>query len=125
MAPLSIRSQPDGTIDRLYDTTGTGRADYAEHLAATGIVSRLEYDTHGNGKFDERVELASVDPNQCRQLILLLDSVPYSLVRDMWEQGRFRLFPRPSRTISPYPATTDLSFSELFGVSPAPGVESQ
>ena len=58
-----------------------------------------------------------------RHLILLLDSVPYPMMKAYWDAGKFRLFEPPTRTIAPFPVMTDPSFAEFFNYSPLPAVE--
>jgi len=125
VAPVQVAARADGGWDRWYDTDGDGRADYCEQLSADGLITTLGYDTTGDGRLDEQVELAAVPADQCRHLILLLDSVPFGMVQDLRAQGRFRFFPPPSQVISPFPVMTDPSFAELFGTTPTPGVESE
>ncbi|HUN81193.1 MAG TPA: hypothetical protein VMV81_06735 [Phycisphaerae bacterium] len=124
VVPGEVRSLSDGGADRLFKTKKHGALDYCEHIDETGRVSVLRFDTNGDGEFDLDVPRASIKGDD-RQLIILIDSEPFEVVRSLYEQGRFRLFYPPSRTISPFPVMTDLSFSEFFGVSPCPGAESE
>jgi hypothetical protein len=122
-APVEFR-QVEGGVERVYDANGDGKPDYAERSPEDGPVSGLRFDIDGDGQFEltvPRVTPAADD----RQLIILLDSIPFDVVYDEWKSGRLRLFHAPSRTISPYPVMTDLSFSEFFGTSPSPGVEAE
>lgn len=125
VAPRESRRLPDGRSERCYDTEGDGRIDYCEQMSRDGIVRVLRYDTDRDGQFDLDVDLAAIPLSERRDLVILLDSVPYEMVRDLWESGRFRYFPRPTRVIAPFPVMTDLSFSEFMGTSPSPGVESE
>ena len=124
-APFEVRRLADGGVDRLYDTDADGKPDYAEHLDDNGVVEHIRYDRDENGDFEEDVALARVPDSERRDLVLLLDSVPFGVVRDTWNAGRLRLFFPPSRTISPFPVMTDVSFAEFFDVSPCPGIESE
>ena len=110
--------------DRLFDTNGDKKIDYCEHVDETGRVTLLRFDTNCDGEFDLDVPRVKVQSDD-RNLIILVDSEPFEVVRSLYEQGRFRLFYPPSRTISPFPVMTDLSFAEFFGVSPCPGAESE
>ena len=118
----------NGGVERYYDMTGNGKLDYAETLSGDGQITLLRFDTDEDGNFEEtvrRLRAGGPDDAADRHLIILLDSIPYGVVLDAWNAGRFRLFPPPSRVISPFPVMTDLSFSEFFGVSPSPGAESE
>jgi len=124
VAPLTVKEFTDGRAERWYDTSGDGRADYRELLSAEGLVVKLGYDTNCDGRIDLDADLGRIPEDECRHLVVVLDSVPFLMVRQLWAQGRFRLFHRPSRVISPFPVMTDPSLSEFFGTSPCPGVES-
>jgi len=125
LAPAERRDSPGG-IERLYDVNGDGRADYAETLphGPDARVAVLRFDLNGDGDLETEVDWATAAAGpDVRHLIIILDSVPYAMVREHWEQGRFRLFDPPSRVISPFPVMTDPCLAEFFGVSPCPGVE--
>ncbi|MCH7702582.1 MAG: hypothetical protein IID37_12935 [Planctomycetes bacterium] len=122
--PIAQNVLPSGAIERFYDSDNDGRQDYYERLSADGRITVLGYDTDGDGRIDRRVDLERIDPATQRDLVILLDSIPYEMVCEQWDKGRFRLFPRPTRVISPFPVMTDLSFAEFFDVSPCPGMES-
>lgn len=115
---------PDGGAEHRYDLSGDGRADYVERLAPDGRITALRYDTTADGTLDLDVTLDEIPDAQRRDLIILLDSIPHDMVLNAWQHGRLRFFPPPSRVISPFPVMTDLCFSEFFGNSPCPGVES-
>ena len=123
--PIAQHALPGGAVERFYDTDNDGRQDYSERLSADGRITVLGYDTDGDGRIDRRVDLERIDPATQRDLVILLDSIPYEMVREQWDQGRFRLFPRPTRVVSPFPVMTDLCLAEFFGVSPCPGMESR
>lgn len=67
----------------------------------------------------------TVSPADGPQLLLIIDSVPYEIVREMWQQGRLRHFAPPSRVISPFPVMTDVALADFFDAGPCPGVESE
>lgn len=124
--PIRVSSLPDGGSTRLYDVDHNGRPDYAEDVSPEGRVVRLRYDPDVLGSSKENtVVLDEITARDCRHLVLILDSIPYSMVRDFWKHGRFRLFHPPVRVISPFPVMTDVCLAEFFDVSPCPGVESE
>jgi len=116
---------PDGRVDRCFDTDRNGRIDYVERQAADGVVVLLRFDADEDGKFELEAPPPSLVSGDVRHLIIILDSIPYGMVRDLWNHGRFRHFHPPSRVISPFPVMTDMCIAEFFGVSPTPAVESQ
>lgn len=128
-APVSVDRMSDGSEDWHYDLNGDGRSDYCERRSAAGRVILLRFDPNADGNYADQVErLLSKDEvaaRRDRHLVVMLDSIPYHMVQELWHQGRFRYFPPPSALISPFPVMTDLSFAEFFGISPSPGVESE
>ena len=122
-SPMVSDPLPDGSFDRWYDTDGDGWSDYCERLSPAGRIVRLSYSA-GRHRPAEHIELDQIPVEQQLHLVLLLDSISYSVALEAWQGGRFRYCARPSRTIGPFPVMSDLSFSELFGCSPSPGVES-
>lgn len=125
VAPLVSRSLPDGGTEREYDTDADGTGDFRERLDAGGRVASMIYGDPQRGGWDDEVRLSDVGRDPARELILLLDSVPYAMVREAWDGGRLRYFPPPSRVISVFPVMTDPAFCEFFGDTPCPGVESE
>jgi hypothetical protein len=68
----------------------------------------------------------AVRPSADRTLLIALDGVPYEVVREMRNEGRFAAFQPPSRVISPFPSTTPCGFGGLFrpmGASPPMGYD--
>ncbi|MHC4797483.1 MAG: hypothetical protein ACYTF1_12640 [Planctomycetota bacterium] len=124
ISEVSNKPLDNGGHQRLYDTDANGKADYCERWSADNVLVSIGYDTDHNGVIDDHIELDKIPQDRYRHLVIILDSVPFSMVRDIWKQGRLRYFPPPSRVISPFPVMTDLSLSEFFGTSPCPGVES-
>lgn len=131
-APLRTVNRTDGSIERWYDPDGDGKADVIEVIGVGGRVERVRYDVDHDGAFALERERRAFDPSAAtrpsharRHLLIIVDSVPYAMVRQFYDQGRFRLFYPPGRTISPFPVMTDPALAEFFGVSPLPGVEAQ
>lgn len=128
-APIRVERGTDGGEERGYDSNRDGKADYFERLGRDGRVVLLRLDLDGDEKIDLEVDRAVHQVHSAggrdRQLVVILDSIPFGMVRDLYEQGRFRLFYPPSRTIPPFPVMTDLALAEFFGTSPSPAVEAQ
>lgn len=122
-APVAVE-QVSGGQRRWYDFTGQGHGDYYEFISPQGRVTEIGYASCGESTL-KVVRLDEVPPREQRHLVLLLDSVPYVVAEDYWNQGRLRYFYRPVIQVSPFPVMTDLSFAEFFGSSPEGGVEAE
>ena len=123
--PLLTKSVAGGQTDRLFDVDGDGTVDYAERLGSDGAVSLLRFDTAGDGSLDLELAPPTVNNDDIRHLVIILDSVPYEMVEQLRNQGRFRQFHPPSRVVSPFPVMTDLCLAEFFDVSPCIAVEAR
>lgn len=114
----------DGSRTRLYDVDQNGAADYQQTMDADGRVAELRFDLDGDGAYELAVRRdAQRDLGGVPHLLIILDSIPFRLVRDQWLRGRFRLFHRPGRVISTFPVMTDPALDEFFGASPCAGLE--
>ncbi len=122
VAPIEISKGSDGTIERRYDSDGDRRIDYVERLGTDGRVAAIRVDMNRNGTLDD-VLLDQIKQSDCRHLVILLDSIPFDIVKECREQGRFRFFHPPSRLISTFPAVTDVAISEFMNLNPIAGVE--
>ncbi len=150
--PIARRDLSGGGVVLCYDIDNDGAADFAERLSPEGRIVELHYDSANTAGLSAATQLwhrrpacdptgetpvpqvSSTDANVvvlaalaaegCRELFIILDSIPFELVKAARKAGRFRLFHPPSRIISPFPVMTDLCLSEFFDVSPCPGVES-
>ncbi len=123
--PFRIDADSTGRAERAYDLGGDGSPDYWEIASPDGVVTRLRFRAGADGQAqNEEIILDEMNRDDCSHLLIILDSVPYSMVRDLWDRGRFRLFHPPSRVISPFPVMTDTALAEFFGCAPCPGVES-
>lgn len=124
---LEERPALDGGSERRYDLDGDDRADAAEVLDREGRVRSLRFVQNAQNDalaaFGPPVPLAA-PADSAGDLILALDSIPFDIAAEAWEQGRLRMFPRPSRVVAPFPALTDPCLSEVLHCSPTPGPES-
>ena len=59
-----------------------------------------------------------------RRLLLCLDGVPYTLIREAKSRGMFDYFGPPSRLLSPFPTMTNVALSAMLGATPPAGYES-
>lgn len=111
---------------RRYDINSDGNADYIEQLSSGGHVELLRFDLDHDGEYELEVDRTDLSGQpDVRHLVVILDSIPFAMVEELYRHGRFRLFQPPSRVISPFPVMTDLALGEFFGTSPTPAVESQ
>jgi len=60
-----------------------------------------------------------------RLLILCLDGVPYSTMRELWDEGHFGEFFPPVELVSTFPSETEVALTALFHAPPAPGYENE
>ncbi len=110
-------------VDRYYDTDKDGSIDYIEEQSDEGIVALLKYDTNRDGKCDLETAAPAFLTKDVRDLVIIVDSVPYPMVEELWQSGHFRQFNKPGRVISPFPVMTDLCLTEFFGLTPCRAVE--
>jgi len=88
--------------------------DYRQIFDAKGRKVELQFVLCDDSNL-EHVSLDAVEPDTVPHVIIALDGVPYHLVEELYEQGRFRLFHPPARVISCFPCMTDLAFWRIFG----------
>ena len=124
VSSVSEQTSNDGSVERLYDTDNNGQVDAAERLGDDGRVRVLRWDTNGDAALDGQASWPAAT-DQTRHVLIILDSIPFQMVKDLRDHGRFRLFNAPSRIIAPFPVMTDVSLSEFFHMPPPVGVESQ
>jgi hypothetical protein len=118
---MQVEQQPDGGLVRWYDTNRDGHRDYGEEYSPAGQITRLRYLEGGE---NHTVELASVPAGERRNLLIILDSIPQSVVEDAWKAGGLRFFGEPSRIIAPFPVMTDVSLVDFFHLTPGIAIES-
>jgi hypothetical protein len=123
--PIATRTTPAGDTTRTFDIDGDGRGDYAEVAGDDGRVRELRFAPRLDQPGDPFPPSHESADAPTRHLLLILDSIPFELVRAAYARGEFRLFHPPSQVVSPFPAMTDLCLNEFVGTSPAPGVETQ
>lgn len=124
--PISQQRRVDGVVEVFYDTDRDGDADYSEIIGHQGMVESLRNEL---GAEDQAPANPLPSPaqlqDQVRHLVIILDSIPFDMVREFYGRGHFRHFHPPSRVISPFPVMTDLSLSEFFGTSPSRSMEAR
>ncbi len=122
--PLRVVEHADGRKELWFDADRDQQPDAIEVLGPAGVLIELRYDTDRDGVFETIVDRSpAADRSDRRHLLVVLDSVPYEVVAALWDEGHLRMFPRPTRTIAPFPVMTDVSLSRFFGVGPCPGME--
>ncbi len=119
-APSPIESGVEGPVRR-YAIGSGGKINYVQHLS-NGRIQHLEFDDNADGTPEAAVDLAAAYANWPHFLIIL-DGVPFRVVHQLYEEGRFRLFEPPQPVVSVYPAMTDLALSRLFGTPPCVAYE--
>ena len=124
VSPVSQEVTDGGLVAQLFDTDANGRIDATVYLGADGLVRTLRWDTNEDGSFEGKASWP-LQADSTRHLLIILDSIPFEMVKELRDHGRFRLFSPPSRIIAPFPVMTDVSLSEFFHMPPPVGVESQ
>ncbi|MFH0983396.1 MAG: hypothetical protein V2A79_17905 [Planctomycetota bacterium] len=104
-----------------YDVVGSGKPNYTQRMH-DGRKTVLSFDDDRDGRTDAEVRLDQPDPDW-PHYVIVLDGVPYRLAADLWDEGYFRLFPRPSKVISTFPSMTDLALSRLLDAPPCLAAE--
>ncbi|MFQ5423121.1 MAG: hypothetical protein ACE5F9_03990 [Phycisphaerae bacterium] len=109
--PVSSEGAADGTTTKAFAVGGSSRPNYYQRLVK-GRVRELSFDDDADGVVDERVELAPNGPDAAH-CVIILDGVPFDLVRAMCDEGHFQLFGPPVRVVSVFPAMTDMALSRI------------
>ncbi len=109
-APVETRERDGETTTRAFNIGHKKRPNYFERFQK-GRVATLSFDDDADGTIDEIVEMAP--NNDDPHLVLILDGVPFDLVRSMYDDGRFRLFAPPIRMVSVFPSMTDLALTRI------------
>ena len=63
------------------------------------------------------------EPMAMRNLIIMTDGVPYSVMDSLHRAGHFRSFHAPSQLVSPFPSLTGVAFRDIWQEKLAPGYE--
>jgi len=111
---VRIEAAGEGREMLTFDTAAPGKGDYQQLLDRDGRKIQLRY-VDPIQQAVEVVRLDELGPDELPHLIIALDGVPFELVEQMYAQGSFRLFFRPSRLISTFPGMTDVVFTRIFG----------
>ncbi len=112
-------------LGRRYDLDGDGKPDFFTYPDASGRVTRLGYDRDADGTPEETIDLDALGPGEFRHLVIILDGFGYRVVREFYDEGRLRMFHRPSRLIAPYPTMTDPALVDALGLPTSSGFEAK
>lgn len=88
----------------------------ARNLDGSGVMD--EFDTPA-GRF---FRPGTAHPPE-RWLVVCLDGVPLGLMDELWDEGHFREFYRPSAVTSVLPSDSEAALTAALGEPPAPGYE--
>jgi hypothetical protein len=111
---MNVKPVDDRAKLYTFDTNGDRKADYWQILSADGRKHELRFKEAKNDQVITTVNLNTID-GEVPHFIIALDGVPFELVQQLYDEGLFRLFYRPSRIISCFPSMTDLTFWKIFG----------
>ncbi|MCA9243468.1 MAG: hypothetical protein KDA32_05910 [Phycisphaerales bacterium] len=103
-----------------FDINGDGKADFEAALSPDRVVTGLTFD------LDSKAPLTRAWPPVApsRELLIVIDSVPFDLINERWQNADIRWFKPPQPVISVFPAVTDPALAEFTGTSPCQGPES-
>ncbi len=111
-APVEIRPDGDRTI-MAFDLSHDRLTDFWQYQSADGRKRAIAYPAADRAP-GEPIDVDAIPAAECPHFIIVLDGVPFELVDQLYREGRFRFFYRPSRVICCFPSLTDLGLAELF-----------
>jgi len=106
---------------RWYDVDGNKRADFAVMTDAAGRLQSLGYDDDEDGQPD-RTYPRDESPAPRPHLIVMLDSIPFSVVETRFNAGEWPWFEPPRKVIPPFPTMSGLIFTAITHAPPLPGM---
>ena len=108
-----------------YDTDGDGNADFFCLADKAGRIDRIAYDDNADGKPDRLVHLDAIDPRLSRHLVIVLDGIPFEVLKEFYDAGHLRIFHPPAVLVPPYPVMTDLAMEDALADMPCTGFEAR
>jgi hypothetical protein len=120
--PPAAQQTPDGAV-RAYALGRKSPPDYFTVQNAAGRIFRIGYDSGGDGKPGQFVNLDEIPLSESIHFVLVLDGIPYSVADAYQRKGGLRLFHPPSRVVSVYPAFTALALADAFADAPCTAFE--
>ena len=102
----------DRTIS--FDMDKDGYADYLQRFDAKGRKVELRFGPQP-GVSDYTILLDELASQDVPHFIVALDGVPYQLVKQLYDEGCFRLFYPSAQVVSCFPGMTDPAFQRIFG----------
>ena len=107
-----------------YDTNGNGQVDWTLEFDGQHRVNRLVY--HDTDTRPDRVyRLADYSSDSVPHLIVLLDSIPFDVMKERYAAGDFRWFDPPVKVIPPFPSLTELCYTRVLHAPPLAGMGGQ
>lgn len=113
--PASPVQNDAGTM--WYDTNHNGRSDFA--VTADG---RLLYDDDEDVSPDRVYRLSDYANDDVPHVVILLDSIPFDIMRERYAAGDFLFFSPPQKMISAFPSLTEVCYTEILAAPPLPTV---
>ncbi len=112
--PAARQTTENGMESVSFDTNKDRHMDYRQVQNSQGRIVELHFSAKDQPEKMIRLDQVPSDAS-IPHYIIALDGVPFDLVRELYDQGHFRLFYPPSRVISCFPGMTDLAFQRIFG----------
>jgi len=111
---MRVEPSSDGSQWITFDTNKDRNPDYWQREDISGRKVELRF-AQTSRHAEQHVLLDEIDHSQVPHFIIALDGVPYRLIKELYDQGCFRLFYPPGKLVSTFPAMTDLAFHRLIG----------
>ncbi|MBI9018841.1 MAG: hypothetical protein JEZ07_16435 [Phycisphaerae bacterium] len=109
--PIRVNLGPENQYVFVYDVDDNGESDYLQIMNAQGRKNVLLF----TGDSPLTVYLDQIAGEDVPHFVIAMDGVPYPLVKELYDQGYFRLFYAPSKVVTTFPGMTDLAFQKLLG----------
>src|SRR5688572_9306205 len=90
-----------------FDTDRDGKVDFAVR------GQELWYDDNQDGQPDRVYRVADFANDKVPHVILLIDSVPFDLLKARYDAGDFPWCPPPAKMIAPFPSLTEVCFGDV------------
>ncbi|MFZ2146369.1 MAG: hypothetical protein WAV28_04040 [Sedimentisphaerales bacterium] len=112
--PMRVHTLSNSSRTISFDIDRDGQADYRQRFDSADRKVELRF-SQQLGEPNEVVLPYRLVSQEVPHFIVALDGVPYELVEELYQQGRFRLFHHPSRVVTCFPGMTNPAFQRIFG----------
>lgn len=99
-----------------YDVNRDGKPDFVVRADGVG------YDDDEDGRIDRFYRFADFPNTDVPHAVILLDSLPFEVVKERWNRGDFQFFDRPVKVIPVFPSLTELCYTRVLDAPPLVGM---